>query len=221
MSDQKSPSVQRFEFFSDGVLAIIMTIMAIELKIAELHVAPVSSWDFHFLLPEIPKLLSYALGFFMIATGWVSHLALTRILQRTSVYLITVNLIWLFLVSLLPAATAFLGDNPTLPQAVMIWSAVACATLIVGDQTLTKAARRLGLPVAPWVGRRNLVASILAILAIITPLFSVYPSWVLVFLAYSLQWIPGPSAARLFGPKPKTVTAGKDDGASEAGAPRE
>ena len=114
MSGLKSPSLQRFEFFTDGVFAIIMTIMAIELKIPEVAAHLAGDWDFRFLAPELPKLLSYTLGFFMIATGWVSHLLMASLLEKTNIRLITTNLVFLFLASLLPAVTAFVGEHPTL-----------------------------------------------------------------------------------------------------------
>lgn len=199
MSGSKSPSLQRFEFFTDGVFAIIMTIMAIELKIPEAAAHLAGDWDFRFLVPEAAKLLSYALGFFMIATGWVSHLLMASLLEKTNIRLITTNLVFLFLASLLPAATAFVGDHPTLPKAVMLWSAVSAAVLIWGDHALVRAARSAGLPVVRWANRRNICASLVAIFAVVTSTVSVHASWVLIFAAYALHWIPIRHASRLFG----------------------
>jgi uncharacterized membrane protein len=201
MTGTKSPSVLRLEFFSDGVFAIIMTIMAIELEVPDIDSPLTSDLDFQFLAPALPKLLSYGLGFFMVATGWLSQVLLTRNLQRTNVQLISANLFWLFLVSLIPAATTFIGDHPTEPKAVMIWSAVAGAVLIWGDIPLVRSARNAGQPLPGWVIRRNLWAPLLAILAVGAPLVWTPASWILVTLAYGLHWIPARNAAVLFGPK--------------------
>lgn len=199
MSGSKSPTVQRFEFFTDGVLAIIVTIMAIELKIPALGEQLIDDWDFGFLAAELPKLLSYALGFFIIATCWVTHLTMTRILERTNIRLIAGNLVYLFLLSLLPAATAFVGDHPTLPQAVMLWSAVSAAVVVWADQMMARAAQSVGLPVVPWVVRRNYCASSVAILAVAASMVSIHASWMLIFAAYALHWIPNRQANWLFG----------------------
>ncbi|MEO6114391.1 MAG: TMEM175 family protein [Sphingomicrobium sp.] len=211
MSGTKSPSLQRFEFFTDGVFAIIMTIMAIELKIPEVAAHLAGDWDFRFLAPEMPKLLSYTLGFFMIATGWVSHLLMASMLERTNIRLITTNLVFLFLASLLPAATAFVGDYPTLPKAVMLWSAVSAAVLIWGDHALVRAARSAGLPVVPWAARRNLCASFVAIFAVVASSVSIHAPWVLIFAAYALHWLPIRYAIWLFEPRTTTRRPAKEE----------
>lgn len=199
MSGPRSPTAQRFEFFTDGVFAIVVTIMAIELKIPEIGEHLVGEWDFAFLAPELPKLLSYALGFFIIATGWVGHLLMSRELVRTNVQLISANLVYLFLASLLPAATAFVGDHPALPQAVMLWSAVGAAALIWGNYVLLPAAEGAGMPKFPWARRRNICASVVALAAVAAPIVSIHASWGLIFVAYALYWIPIRQASRLFG----------------------
>lgn len=198
MSGVKSPSLQRFEFFTDGVLAIIVTIMAIELKIPELGEHVTGDWDLRFLVPELPKLLSYALGFFMISTGWVAHLLMARELERTNIQLITANLVYLFLASLLPAVTAFVGDHPTLPKAVFLWSAVAATVLIWGGQVMVRAARSAGLARILWAERRNNWAASVAVIAVASSLVSIHAPLVLIFIAFALHWIPVRQATRLF-----------------------
>lgn len=203
MSGVKSPSLQRFEFFTDGVLAIIVTIMAIELKIPELGEHLAGDWDFRFLVPELPKLLSYALGFFMISTGWVAHVLMARDLERTNIQLITANLIYLFMASLLPAVTAFVGDHPTLPKAVFLWSAVAATVLIWGGQVMVRAARSAGLARIIWAERRNNWAAAVSVVAVASSLVSIHAPLVLIFIAYALHWIPLRLATRLFGSEAK------------------
>ena len=199
MAPTKSPSLQRFEFFTDGVLAIIVTIMAIELKIPDLGGHLGGAWDFRFLVSELPKLLSYALGFFMISTGWVAHLLMARDLERTNIQLITANLVYLFMASLLPAVTAFVGDYPTLPKAVFLWSAVAGTVLIWGGQVMVRAARSAGLARTIWAERRNNWAAAVAVIAVVSSLVSIYVPVALMFVSYALHWIPLRQATWLFG----------------------
>jgi uncharacterized membrane protein len=199
LTEQKSSSIARLELFSDGVLAIVVTIMALELKLPELHESVASRWSYGFLIAEAPKLLSYALAFYVVGTTWVAHLQLTRQLQHTSIRLISLNLLYLFCVSLLPAATAFLGNHPTLPQAVTLWSLVVSSIAIVGGYMIGATAQ-LGVAIPRWVSRRNRVAAGLLVLAVIGAQLSAYLGWVVIFLGTSLVWIPGRLGVRVFGP---------------------
>jgi uncharacterized membrane protein len=125
-------------------------------------------------------------------------LQLTRTLQHTSIRLMFLNLLFLFCVSLLPATTAFLGDHPTLPQAVTLWIVVSGSVIAVGHYSTT-AAVRLGSVVPRWVTRRNHVIYGVIVLAVVGTQLSVYVGWALAFLATSLAWIPGQLGARVFG----------------------
>jgi uncharacterized membrane protein len=200
---EKSPSIVRLELFSDAVIAIVLTIMALELKLPELHESAAPRWSYGFLVPEMPKLLSYALGFYFVGTTWVAHLQVTRQLQHSSIRLISLNLLYLFFVSLLPAATAFLGNHPTLPQAMTLSILVATSIWIVGDK-LRGAAVQLGVATPRWVPRRNRVMNGVFVLAIIGTQLSVYIGWVLAFIAASMFWIPGRLASRVFVAWPAT-----------------
>ncbi len=228
MTEQKSPSIVRLELFSDGVLAIVVTIMALELKLPELHESVASRWNYGFLVPELPKLLSYALGFYFVGTAWVAHLQMTQKLQHSSIHLISLNLLYLFCVSLLPAATAFLGNHPTLPQAMTLLSLVGTSIWIVGSY-LIGASVRLGVAVPHWVPRRNRIMNGLIVLAVIGTQLSVYIGWLLAFLSASMFWIPGRLGARVFGPAPiadaalqgdelASVAGQLSDGSTETGA---
>lgn len=193
----RSKSLQRFESFSDGVYAIILTIMAIELKIPNLVIHPNSVLDFRFLATEFPKLISYALGFFMVSTGWVSHLLMARELHRTNMRLIATNLVGLFLFSLIPAATAFVGDRPTLPQAVILWTVVSVIALS-WFIPMVWASKRAGVAVPDWAVRRNRFSCLIGIFGVASSFISIRAPWFLIFLAYGVQWIPIPIAIRIF-----------------------
>lgn len=209
-STPRSRSLQRFESFSDGVYAIILTIMAIELKIPNLVIHPTSVLDFRFLVAELPKLTSYALGFFMVSTGWVSHLLMSRELQRTNMQLIATNLVGLFLFSLIPAATAFVGDRPALSQAVILWTIVS-TTALAWFVPMVWASKRAGVAVPDWAVRRNRFSCLIGILAVGTSFNSIRAPWVLIFFAYGVQWIPIPIAIRIFAARPASIeTLGAD-----------
>ena len=94
----------RLESFSDGVLAIIITIMVLEMKVPNGH-------DLSALRPLIPVFLSYVLSFIYIGIYWNYHHHMLLLIQRVSGLVLWANLHLLFWVSLIPFATGWMGEN--------------------------------------------------------------------------------------------------------------
>ena len=94
----------RLEAFSDGVLAIIITIMVLELR------APHES-SFGALLPLIPVLLCYVLSFVYVGIYWNNHHHLVNTVEHVSGGIMWANLHLLFWLSLFPFVTAWMGEN--------------------------------------------------------------------------------------------------------------
>jgi len=109
----------RLEAFSDGVLAIIITIMVLEL-------APPQKADLSTLGPLIPKFLSYVLSFIFVGIYWNNHHHLWQAVERISGSVLWANLHLLFWLSLVPFATGWMGENnfATVPVAlygIVLW----------------------------------------------------------------------------------------------------
>jgi uncharacterized membrane protein len=100
----------RLEAFSDGVIAIIITIMVLELKVP--HGA-----DWATLQPLIPVLLSYILSFLMVAIYWNNHHHLLHSIRKVDGPSLWANMHLLFWLSLIPFVTGWMGENhfQTLP----------------------------------------------------------------------------------------------------------
>ena len=94
----------RMEAFSDGVIAVIITIMVLELKV------PHGS-DFAALGPVIPVLLMYALSFVFVGIYWNNHHHMLHAIHTVNGPILWANLHLLFWLSLTPFATAWLGEN--------------------------------------------------------------------------------------------------------------
>jgi len=94
----------RLEAFSDGVLAIIITIMVLELKVPHGETLSV-------LKPMIPALLSYVLSFVYVGIYWNNHHHLLHTATHVSGQVLWSNLHLLFWLSLLPIATGWMGEN--------------------------------------------------------------------------------------------------------------
>ena len=98
----------RLEAFSDGVLAIVITIMVLEMKVP--HGADVSA-----LAPLLPVLLGYVLSFVYVGIYWNNHHHLLHTVHHVSGKMLWANLHLLFWLSLLPLATGWMGQNPLAP----------------------------------------------------------------------------------------------------------
>lgn len=94
----------RLEAFSDGVIAIIITIMVLELKVPE-----GTAWEN--IKPLVPKFLSYALSFLFIAIYWVNHHHLLHAVKKVTPSIMWANINLLFWLSLIPFLTGWMGEN--------------------------------------------------------------------------------------------------------------
>ena len=111
---QGEMTTSRLEAFSDGVIAIIVTIMVLELR------AP-SQPTWAALLKIAPIFLSYGLSFLVVAIMWVNHHHLIHAVRDVTARLLWSNLNLLFWMSLVPFVTDFLGKNYHQPMAVALY----------------------------------------------------------------------------------------------------
>ncbi|MBL8066144.1 MAG: DUF1211 domain-containing protein, partial [Chthonomonadaceae bacterium] len=94
----------RLEAFSDGVIAIIITIMVLELR-------PPSAMDWHSLRPLAPVFLSYLLSFVILGEYWANHHHVLQAVKHVGGTALWANLHLLFWMSLYPFATSWLGKT--------------------------------------------------------------------------------------------------------------
>ncbi len=140
-------SKARLEAFSDGVIAIIITIMVLELKVPH-------GVDLLSLRPLIPVLMSYVLSFVFIGIYWNNHHHLFQVVRHIDGRILWANLHLLFWLSLIPFVTGWMGENrfAALPVAlygvVMFLAGLAYFTLsrvlVAGHGADSPLARALG-----------------------------------------------------------------------------
>lgn len=107
----------RLEAFSDGVLAIIITIMVLEMKVP--HGVDVAA-----LRPLIPVFLSYVLSFVFLAIYWNNHHHLLHVATRVSGTILWANMHLLFWLSLVPFVTGWMGENHFAPAPTALYGVV-------------------------------------------------------------------------------------------------
>ena len=110
----------RLEAFSDGVLAIIITIMVLELQ-------PPHGNDFGALHDLVPKLIAYALSFVNIGIYWNNHHHLLHASKVVNGRVLWANLFLLFWLSLFPFVTAWMGDAGYSQDSVALYGVIALA----------------------------------------------------------------------------------------------
>jgi len=107
-------TTSRLEAFSDGVIAVVVTIMVLEMHAPTQPTLPA-------LLKVAPVFLSYGLSFLVVAIMWVNHHHMIHAVRQVTARLLWLNLNLLFWMSLVPFVTDFLGRNYREPMAVALY----------------------------------------------------------------------------------------------------
>jgi uncharacterized membrane protein len=160
----------RAEGFSDGVLAIIITIMVLELKVPQ-------GVDLAALRPRLPVLLSYVLSFIYVGIYWNNHHHLFHSTKKVSGGILWANLHLLFWLSLFPFTTAWMGENHLAPTPTAVYGFVllmaAIAYYILQQAIIVHQGRESLLASAlgrDWKGKLSPVLYLIAIpLAFVSP----------------------------------------------------
>jgi len=185
----------RLEAFSDGVVAIIITIMVLELKVPH-------DTSFAGLLALTPLFLSYALSFVVVAILWVNHHHLVHTATQVSGRILWLNNHLLFWLSLVPFTTGYMGENHLAPLPVSLYGLVLffCGVAFdllrreiarqqVDDATLSMVHRRSN--------RRNAASALMYLLAVPLAWVSVWLSVAIYLLIPLVYFMPGRTIERL------------------------
>ena len=175
----------RLETFSDGVLAIIITIMVLELKVPH-------SADFSALRPMLPVFLSYLLSFVYLGIYWNNHHHMLHSVEHVSGGMLWANLHLLFWLSLVPFVTAWMGENhfasaPTaLYGLVLLLAAIAYWIL---QRTIIATQGRDSI-LAASMGRdvKGNLSPVLYLVAIAATTITPRIAWA-IYVAVALMWL--------------------------------
>jgi uncharacterized membrane protein len=106
----------RLEAFSDGVIAILITIMVLELKAPE-------GAELAALVPMVPRFLAYVLSFVYLGIYWNNHHHMLHAAQHVNGRVLWANLHLLFWLSLVPVSTAWMAEHPSAPLPAAVYGA--------------------------------------------------------------------------------------------------
>jgi uncharacterized membrane protein len=175
----------RLEAFSDGVIAILITIMVLELH-------PPEGTGLSDLARLTPRLLSYVLSFVFVGIYWNNHHHLLHVVERVDGRVLWANMHLLFWLSLTPLVTAWMGEHHAAPATVAAYGLVLLAnavayfiltrTLLALHPPESRLASALG---DDWKGKLSVVAYLVAI-----PL-AFLERWaaIAIFVAVALVWL--------------------------------
>ena len=175
----------RLETFSDGVLAIIITIMVLELK------APHSA-DFSALRALLPVFLSYLLSFVYLGIYWNNHHNMLHSVEHVSGRVLWANLHLLFWLSLVPFVTAWMGENhfasaPTALYGLVLFLAAIAYLILQRTIIATQGTNSL---LAAAMGRdvKGKLSSVLYLIAVVTATIRPWIAWA-IYVAVALMWL--------------------------------
>lgn len=178
----------RLEAFSDGVIAIILTIMVLELK------APQSA-DPQSLLHDWPIFISYVISYFYVAVYWINHHHLFHRVKRVDLPVLWANIALLFFMSFIPFFTEWMESTRLSPFPTAVYAAtmlVAGAAFSVLDRVVAR--QSIGDPemvlVRRAAQRKNLIAICIYAAAIGTAYYRTILSLALIFVVALLYAIP-------------------------------
>ena len=186
----------RLEAFSDGVLAIIITIMVLELKVP--HEAGLGA-----LLGLAPVFLSYVLSFVYVGIYWNNHHHMLHAAKSVGGEVLWANLHLLFWLSLIPFASGWMGENHFSPLPVMLYGVVlllcGVAYFILTRALIARNGRDSALAVAVGRDRKGLFSLALYVVAIVVALFSSAAAMAIYLLVAAIWLVPDRRIERVLG----------------------
>jgi len=163
-----STETDRVEAFSDGVFAVIITIMVLELR-------PPHGGDLRDFIPSLPTILVYALSFVFVGIYWNNHHHMLRASKGVDGRAMWANLHLLFWISLVPFSTAWLGQDPTAVGPTVFYGIIllldAIAYTILQRSLRTVNGRESPFARAVAVDIKGMASIVLYVLAICTAFF--------------------------------------------------
>ncbi len=178
----------RFEQFSDGVFAIAITLLALELRVPELFSTDIARAARE-LIPLIPNIVTFILSFVTIAIFWVNHHQLTQLFGTIKHRrILWSNILFLLFLTLIPFATQVVSTNPLHPLALLTYAFILFAASVSFSFMRYFVHRELGETRVPM--GRSIVGPIVYLLAMLVVPFSVWAPYFLIAIPALFYFLP-------------------------------
>lgn len=175
----------RLEAFSDGVIAIIITIMVLELKVP-------SGSDFQTLRPLLFKFMSYIMSFIYVAIYWNNHHHLFQAIEKVNGKTLWSNLMLLFFLSLIPFTSGWMGENDfdKNPVALYGFNLLMCALAwtVLSRISIQLEGRNSKIGQAMQNQTKEIISTVMYVTGIVLSFFFPIVS-VCIYFAVALMWL--------------------------------
>ena len=175
----------RLEAFSDGVIAIILTIMVLELKVP--HGNGIEE-----LKPLVPLFVSYILSFIFIAIYWNNHHHLLQAVEEVNGNILWANTHLLFWLSLIPFFTAWMGENGFTGWPVALYGIdlffASIAYYILSKQLIAHHGKNSTIAIAVGSDRKGIISTLLYLIAIPLAFLNSYIAYG-IYITVAVMWL--------------------------------
>lgn len=191
-----SPKTTRIEAFSDGVFAIVVTLLVLEIKVPHFDSGATTADMTRELLHLLPKFIGFVLSFVIVAIFWVNHHQLFHSLERSDRKLLWLNNLLLFWMSFIPFPTALLGEYPLQPVSVFVYGAVLLLASVSFNLMLRHAVKSglfedtISEEVLAKSIRRGMIGPVVYLASVLGAFISVYISLALFVLVPVYYFVP-------------------------------
>ena len=176
----------RLEAFTDGVLAIIITIMVLELKV------PHDEGAFEDLKPLLPVFVSYVLSFVYLAIYWNNHHHMMHTVKHVNGSMLWANMHLLFWLSIIPFVTGWMGENHFTPASVFLYGVVlflaAIAYFILQKLIIKSHGKHSILAKALGKDLKGKVSPVLYVIGFMSAFYSVWISGT-IYVLVAIMWL--------------------------------
>ncbi len=175
----------RLEAFSDGVIAIIITVMVLEMKVPH-------GEEWSALLPVIPVFISYVLSFIYLGIYWNNHHHMLHATHRVDGSVLWANLHLLFWLSLVPFVTSWMGENHFAPIPVVLYGvdllAAAIAYYILARTLVAVNGKDSPIAVALGNDFKGKISMVIYVAAIVAAFFTAWAALIL-YAVVAVIWL--------------------------------
>jgi uncharacterized membrane protein len=190
-------STTRIEAFSDGVFAIVITLLAFQFKVPKFTVDGSIQQNFYEFLKIMPNLIGFIFSFAFVAVFWVNHHQLYHSIKEANGKLLWYNINLLFWITMLPFPIAMIGDHPR-----VAFAAMSLGVVLMMSSFAAFLVRRYSYVTAKLVNEeltadsindglnKNIIAIVLNAIAIFAAIYSVYIAYAIYFVVLGLFMIP-------------------------------